>query len=61
MKSERVLTREAELSECELNAALRSPVLGTAGGPVSQTLWLNELFASLLFRAICLIFLAFRG
>lgn len=40
-------TREAELSECKLSARLWSVVLGTAGGPLSQTGHLTKLSGSL--------------
>lgn len=41
-----VLTWDAELAECKLSALLRSVVLGTAGGPVSQTGHLTKLSGS---------------
>lgn len=50
-----MFTWEAELAGCKLSALLRSMVLGTAGGPVSQTGPLaNLVFWLTLLRAICL-------
>lgn len=42
-----LLTGEAEFAESKLSALLGTMVLGTAGGPLSQTGYLTKLLGSL--------------